>query len=123
LGGAMSIPSAMAAAEAAKDQPARRECFYARDVSNFAPVNDRLVNVRVGVNKIYQFELFAPCPDINWRETLALRATGGTAGWICSGLDAEVFVPSSIGPRRCPVGHIRRLSPEEVAALPKKEVP
>ena len=35
-------------------------------------------------------------------------------------LDADLLVPSPIGPQRCPVRDIRKLSPAEVAALPPK---
>jgi len=96
----------------------QRACFYANDVDGFAAQDDRIVNVRVGVNDVYQFELFAPCPDVRWNETLGLQTRGGS-NFICSGLDAEIVSPTPIGPQRCPVTNIRKLTPEEVAALPK----
>jgi len=95
-----------------------RQCFYANNVSGFAAQSDRIVNVRVGVRDIYQFELFAPCPDVRWNQALGLRTRGGS-NFICSGLDAEIISRTPIGPQRCPVTNIRRLTPQEVSALPR----
>lgn len=97
---------------------AGRQCFYARNVNGFAAQSDRIVNVRVGVRDVYQFELFAPCPDVRWNQALGLQTRGGS-NFICSGLDAEIISRTPIGPQRCPVTNIRKLTPEEVAALPR----
>jgi hypothetical protein len=96
---------------------ANRQCFHARNVQNFRPQGDRIVNVRVAVNQVFQFELMGSCPNLNFSQRLGLRTRGSQ--WICSGLDADLIVPSTIGPSRCPVNNIRRLTPEEVAALPR----
>jgi opacity protein-like surface antigen len=114
---ALAALAASAAAAAQAKSPPRQACFNARNVDNFAPQGDRVVNVRVGVRDVYRFELMTPCPDIRWNESLGLVARG--SDWICSGLDAEVFTRTPIGPRRCSVDRIRKLTPAEVAALPK----
>jgi hypothetical protein len=112
---------ATAAAEPTTPAPTR-QCFWARDVNNFAAETDRVVNVRVGVRDVYQFEMFGLCPDVRWNQRIGLVARGG-GDRVCTGLDAELVVPSSIGPRRCPVRNIRKLTPEEVAALPRRARP
>jgi hypothetical protein len=112
--------AAPALAEGGK-APAGRQCFFRGNVSGFAPQDDRTVNVRVGARDIYRLELFGPCPDVNWRERIGIVSRG--SDWICSGLDAEIVTPSRIGPQRCPVGHIRKLTPAEVAALPRRARP
>jgi hypothetical protein len=38
-------------------------------------------------------------------------------------MDAEVITHSQIGPQRCPVRHVHKLTPEEIAALPPKSRP
>jgi hypothetical protein len=38
-------------------------------------------------------------------------------------MDAEIISPSTIGPQRCPVNKIRKLTPDEVKALPKHARP
>jgi hypothetical protein len=100
---------------------ARKQCFWTRQVNSFASSDDRIVNVRVGVKDIYQFEMFGHCNDVNWNNRIALVSRG--SDYICSGLDAEIITHSPIGPQRCPVRNIRKLTPAEVAALPKHARP
>lgn len=115
------LAGAPMAAAAEPGAPAGRQCFWADRVNSFASVDDRVVNVRVGVKEIYQFEMFGRCHDIDWSQRIGIVSRGGST--ICSGLDAEVIAPSPIGPQRCPVRNIRRLTEAEVAALPPRARP
>lgn len=99
----------------------RHQCFWTREVNNFASNDDRVVNVRVGVKDVYQLEMFGRCHDVDWNERIAIVSRGSS--YICAGLDAEIIAPSPIGPQRCPVRTIRKLTPAEVATLPKRARP
>ncbi len=104
------------------DKPSQpRQCFWNHQVNSFAAQGDRTVNLRVGVKDYYQLELFGPCPDVDWTQKIALISRGGST--ICSGLDAEILTPSVIGSQKCMVRNVRKLSPTEVAALPKGAKP
>lgn len=108
--------TAVAADYAASPASAQtRDCFWSQNVSGYTAVDDDTVNLRVGVNEIWQLDLFGPCPDIEWSEQIGIQSRG--AATICSGLDATIIAPSTIGPRRCPVRTVRKLTPDEVAAL------
>jgi hypothetical protein len=112
------------AAIAAPSKPSdkgKAGCFFARDVDGFAAVNDRTVNIRVGVKDVYQLTLFASSPDIAFAQGIALKSTG--SDWICSALDATVVVRSPIGPQSIPVNSIKKLTAAQVAALPAKAQP
>lgn len=98
-----------------------RQCFWASNVSSFAAADDRTVNLRVGTRDYYRLELMGPCPDVDWAQRIALESRGSNS--ICTGLDATIVAPSSIGPQRCPVRTVRRLSPDEVKALSGKAKP
>ena len=100
---------------------AARQCFWTHQVNNFAAADDRVVNVRVGVKDVYQFEMFGPCPDVDWSDSIALVSRGSSR--ICTGLDAEIITRSAIGPQRCPVRNIRKLTTAEIAALPRRARP
>lgn len=102
---------------AAEPRPAR-QCFFASTVSSFSAVDDRTVHVRVGVKDVYRLDLFGRCPDIDWNQQIALVSRGGNS--ICSGLDATIITKGPIGPQRCPVSKVTKLTPEEVAALKAK---
>ncbi len=98
-----------------------KSCFWTHQVTSFASSDDRIVNVRVGVRDVYQFEMFGRCNDVDWTQKIGLVSRG--SNYICQGLDAEILSPSTIGPQRCPVRTIRKLSAEEIKALPKRARP
>jgi hypothetical protein len=124
--GLIGLGAATPATVAAKSplEPAAktpRQCFWTRQVNSFASNDDRIVNVRVGVKDVYQLEMFGRCQDVDWSNSIALVSRGGSH--ICTGLDAEIIAPSPIGSNRCPVRNIRKLTPDEVKALPKHARP
>jgi hypothetical protein len=112
---------------AAKDAPPApkydaKQCFYTRFVDSFAAPDEHNLYIRVGVRDVYHFEMFGPCPDIDWNQSLALVARPGP--WICDGMEAEVIShQTGLGPQHCFVKHMRKLTPEEVAALPRRARP
>lgn len=119
---AAALLAAGAAPASSADKPkGPRQCFWNHQVNSFAAQGDRIVNLRVGVKDYYQLELFAPCPDVEWTQKIALISRGSST--ICSGLDAEVVTPTPIGPQKCMVRNVRKLTPTEVAALPKGAKP
>jgi hypothetical protein len=99
----------------------QQSCFRADNVSGFRAVDDKTVYLSVGVRQVYRIDLMGSCPDVDWSEQIGIVSRGSS--WICTGLDAEIVAPSAIGPRRCPVQTLRKLTPEEVAALPPKAKP
>jgi hypothetical protein len=108
-------PAAAAGAEGG------RQCFWAHSVNSFSAVDDDTVNLRVGVRDYYQLELIGPCPEIDWAQKIAIQSRGGSS--ICAGLDAVLIAPSAIGPQRCHVRTVRRLTPLEVGAMDPKARP
>lgn len=104
-----------------KSQAEARQCFSNRFVTSFAPQGNEVVNVRVGVKDYYRLDLFGPCMDVDWNQRIALVSRGGS--YICAGSDAEIISRSPIGPQRCQVRSIHKLTPVEVAALPKNSKP
>ena len=94
-----------------------RQCFHAGSVNDFDARGDDVIDVRSGANRYFRLQLFPGCPNTNWTRQVALRTTSGSS-WICQGMDAELIVPEpGIGPQRCLVTSVRRLSDAEVAAL------
>jgi hypothetical protein len=119
LGGAPTV--ALAKDQGARPPAAKRACFFTRNVNGFAAPDDRTLYVRVGVRDVYKFDMFGSCPDIDWNQSLALVSRPSSS--ICSGMDAEVISHSAIGPQRCPVRNVQKLTAEEVKALPKRARP
>ncbi|MDB5432350.1 MAG: hypothetical protein JWP35_3466 [Caulobacter sp.] len=120
LGCAALAPAAVtSAAPSAESGSPPRACFYPRDIRSFTQAeNDTAINLRIGAKDVYQLTLLRDCIDLKWER--AIQVTDGGAGVrICDGPGVEVITSKD----NCPVSHIRKLSPEEVAALPAKDRP
>jgi len=117
LGVAASTP-ALAESPA---KPSKNQCFFTRNADGFAAPDDKTLYVRVGVRDVYQFEMFGTCQDLDWNQRIALVSRGGSS--ICTGMDADVVTHSPIGQLRCPVRSVKKLTPDEVKALPPKARP
>lgn len=125
LAAALGAPSLAAespggAAPAAKPG---RACFLASNADGFSAKDDHTVYVRSGVRDVFELTLFQPCIDIDWALHIGLRSRG--SDFICEGnnVDVQVISPSPIGHQHCEVTAVRKLTPEQVAALPKKDRP
>ncbi len=121
ISAALAAAALAGASAASAATTPERDCFYSRNVNGFSAVDDSTINLRVGVRDVYQLNLFQPSHDLDFALGIGLESRGST--FICSGLDATLIVPSTIGPQRYPVTSIRKLSANEVAALPKKQRP
>jgi hypothetical protein len=121
IGLAAVLLALTAGAAVAADKAPPRDCFWTRNANGFAAQDDHTLNVRVNSRDVYQFEMMGHCPDMDWNNRIALVSRGGSN--ICTGMDAEVVTHSPIGPMRCPVHSVRKLTPAEVAALPRKARP
>lgn len=102
---------------------APRQCFFPRDARSFrAPDADTLY---VGVRRDEVFELDATgfCQDIDFANQIAIVSRNGVSR-LCTGDFADLVVPSlAEGSARCNVRVVRRLTPEEEAALPSRDRP
>ena len=107
----------------AKAAKAPNQCFWTRNADGFAAADDRTLNVRVNVRDVYQLEMFGPCPDIDWNQRIALISRPGSTICVGNGMDAEVVTRTAIGRQRCAVRSVKKLTPEEIAALPKRARP
>ena len=122
-----ALGNTTAAAQPAQPAQSSRHsgaCFWTRSVDNFAAPDDRHLYVRVGMRQVYELTLFSDCLDISWVHHLALRSR--TSSDVCEGPNPDLDVvdrETGIGPQRCPVTFVRRLTPDQVAALPKDARP
>lgn len=117
-----------AGASAAADQPTdapkpRRACFFADQINGWRQGKDATVAyLSVGANKVYRLDMMGRCNDLDTALTIGAETRGGGSS-ICDGQDVTLITRSPIGPFRCPVRAITLLTPEEAAALPRKERP
>ncbi|MDO9336787.1 MAG: hypothetical protein EON95_00660 [Caulobacteraceae bacterium] len=116
-GGASVVQAAPKAAKAA-----RTDCFFNQQVRNFsAGKDDKTLYVRAG-RDTYRMETLGRCLDL--RDSLNIGLDSHPSSSICSAQDVTIIVHSNgMGVQRCPVRELVKLTPEQVAALPKGERP
>lgn len=102
---------------ATKPAPAQRACFFASQVNNWTSDRDeKVAYLYVGANDVYRAELFGRCLGLDDALSIGVQSRAGGSS-ICSGLDVDLLVQSPIGPQRCPVTSLTKLTPDEVAAM------
>lgn len=92
------------------------ECFSVRSVRGFGegPEDDQII-VDAGRDH-YLFETFGPCPGLDWSWSLAFDVSPGS--FICDASNVDILIPDTeIGPDRCPVRMIRKLSEAEIKVI------
>ena len=92
------------------------QCFYANNVIGFRQGPGDTVIVNTNARDYYELKTLSYCASrLDFENRIALRARAG--GFICSGYDAEIYVPDALGSTYCPVRANRKLSSEEVTGL------
>jgi hypothetical protein len=119
-GAVLSAP--VVSAQPASDSSHGSQCFVRRNINGFMAPNDRTVYIRVGVNDIYRLSLMVDCTSLTFRQGIGLESTPGDP-WICSAIQATVIYRDAGITNRCPVSDIHKLTPDEIAALPKRDLP
>lgn len=93
-----------------------RQCIYTPNISGFRQGAGDTIIVNTNSHDYYEFRTQRYCADrLNWQHAIALRSH--TGAFVCTGYDAEIYVPDDLGAAYCPVYDMRKLSPAEVAAL------
>jgi hypothetical protein len=104
------------ATAAAASAPGGRQCIYTPNISGFRRGPNDTVILNTNARDYYEFKTQRYCVDrLDWQQSIALRSH--TGAFVCSGYDAEIYVPDAIGATYCPVYDMRKLNPAEVAAL------
>ncbi len=105
--------------------PRARQCFSVSQVNNFEQGRPDQVFLRVGRNDVYELNAAGGCPDVDFATRLALIPDGGAVGTrICTDDWARVIVPGSTSQTTvCRVRVSRKLTAEEIAALPERHRP
>ena len=116
----LAFGSAGAAVHAQPKPASNSQCFLSRDWQGWKPSADsKSLYIRVGVSQVFRLDLSSACETLQRPNArLITKIRGGS--WICSPLDLDLKVSDSPGIAiPCIVKGITRLTPDEVAALPR----
>jgi hypothetical protein len=97
-------------------------CFRRSDVRNHTVGGPKTLYLDVAGRDVYRIEMSNAClASAVSSDPLILRNQTGTQS-VCKPIDLDITVAAA-GPQKCIVSSIAKLSPAQVAALPKKMRP
>ncbi len=106
----------------AEAQPAASRppsCFYASQIESTRMVNDRLLYIRTSARGYYRMDFAGDC-DADANGPLIIHPFSNN-GQICSAIGVDINVRET--GQRCLPTHLTALTPDEVSAIPKKDLP
>lgn len=119
-------PTPGATGQSSPGTRAERQCFDVSQVRNFRQGRTGTLYLRVRNNEVYQADQSGGCLDLDFAYQLAILPDlpNATGGRVCTGDSARVVTPGpSPHAGTCRVRVSRRLTTEEVAALPAAQRP
>ena len=121
---AASILATTIAPAAAQPAKPAGQCFNTTEMGNWRAGDASTLYIRVRLNKIYRIDLKNRCSFLTAPGARLITTFRGS-NLVCSPLDWDLKVSSGIGGavEPCMVKAMTPLSPEEIAALPKKAMP
>ncbi len=115
VAGCAPAPGQTAGAMAAADTAAPRACFRPSEIRNFRSDTPQTVYVRTSAADVFQVQASGGCRGLDTANAIELRPQVGT-GRVCAGDMATLTV---LGARdTCRVRAVKRLSEQDLAALP-----
>ena len=120
--GALQV--AATAADAAAPAKPRPDCFLSTQWRGWSSAPDGdVLYFRVQLNDVYRVELIPGSRVRKLGDTFLVNEVRGSA-WICRPVDLQLTLSDTHGFRRpVLVRSLRKLTPAEVAAIPKKDRP
>lgn len=107
---------------AATDNP-RTPCFYITQWQGWKAPNPNTIYLGVNLHDVYRVDLSAGSPQLLWPDAHLISDVRGSNS-ICSAIDLQLAVADTNGFRQPLIARkLTKLTPEEVAAIPKKYRP
>ena len=110
-----TLPTAEAQPASARPQ----SCFYTSQIENTRMANDRTLYIRTSARRYYRMDFAGDC-DAQVNGPLIIHPVSNS-GQICSAIGVNVSVRET--GQQCLPTQLTRLSPDEVAQIPKKDLP
>ncbi|HLZ75092.1 DUF6491 family protein [Phenylobacterium sp.] len=101
---------------AAKPAP---ECFFVRDIRNQTIGGNHVIYFNVRNRETYRIDVSGPCLAAAGPSDRVSVDSHGAGGQVCGKLDLEVRVLGG----RCIVENVSKMTPQEVAAMPRRSDP
>jgi Family of unknown function (DUF6491) len=121
---ALGLAGAAHAATPAAAAPAKpvSQCFFSRDWAGWRAPDDHTLYLRVNVRDIYQVDLVGGSSSLLWPDSHLISEVRGSDS-ICNPIDLDLKVANDHVVEPLFVKSLTKLTPEQVAAIPKKFLP
>ncbi|MGZ3272623.1 MAG: DUF6491 family protein [Caulobacteraceae bacterium] len=113
------------ASAAHADAPAAKpksSCFFTRNWDGWRSPDEKTIYLRVGLRDIYKVDLASGSSLLTWPDSHLINEVRGTDS-VCSPIDLDLKVANDHFVEPLFIKAITKLTPEEVAAIPKKFLP
>ena len=110
-------------AEAGARRDDAHSCFFTTQWQGWKAPDENTLYLGVNMHDVYKVELSAGSPRLMWPDAHLVSIVRGSSS-ICTALDLDLKVADSNGfPTGLIAKSMRKLSKEEVAAIPRKFLP
>jgi hypothetical protein len=122
--GAALAAALTGAASAAPAEAKHHSCFLSSNWSGWHAPDDKTLYLRVNLHDIYRVDLSSASPMLTWPNAHLVNVVRGSI-YVCSPLDLQLSVADEGGIARdfLFIKAITKLTPEQVGAIPKKDLP
>jgi hypothetical protein len=125
LAGALATAAFAGAASAATTPSApaaTRSCFFQRDWESWHAPDRNTIYLKINLHDIYRVDLSAGSDLLTWPDAHIINKVRGPDS-VCSPLDLDLSVSDGHIHEFLIAKAITKLTPEQVAAIPKKDLP
>jgi len=102
-----------------------KSCFLITQFENWKAPDDKTIYIRVNLNRFYRLDVTGSCPSLKFPDAFLITKTRGPST-VCSAVDWDLRVGQTGQPgfqSPCIVKTMTPMTPDEVAAIPKKFKP
>ena len=120
---ALSLGAVPAFADPGRAPAAPSQCFQTTEWQGWSSPSPTVLYLRVRMHDVYRVDLSAGSSELQWKSNHLISQVRGST-LVCSAIDLDLAVSDGNGFVSPLIAKsIRKLSPEEVAAIPKKDLP
>ena len=122
--GALALTGSLSLAASPAVADAKHPCFFISQWQGWHATNDHTIFIRVNLKDIYRLDLSAGSQELTWPGTYHLVNVVRGSSSICTPLDFQLSLSDGHGFQQfLIVSNVTKLTPEEIAAMPKKDLP
>ena len=122
--GALALSgSALTSTALAQPTAPLKRCFFAHEWQGWKAPNEHVMYIRVDMHHIYRLDFASSCQAATWADAHLVTTFHGD-DQVCNPLDLDLKVSDGHGMvEPCIVSGISEMTPDEVAAIPKRDMP